>query len=104
MLVNIKTIPGGKGYERPDFDKMFVLGMMERTLEARKESFTKSLLESIEIHELAPEGWSTLSLSNEALIIDGKKQPKKWLKEYLSLYKEWVGEPLPEGKVIELKN
>lgn len=102
VLVTIVTSPGKKGYVRPKVD-LVPDNYDERIELERKEVFSKQLLNSLEEEQLLKDGWKTVKLSTESLLIDGKKQSKRTLKKYLKLYEETVGKPLSKNTTIELK-
>lgn len=102
LLVLVKTAPGEKGYMRPIISvaQPLITDVSELELQER---FAKLLIDTMTEDELAPKGWSSLELSTESFLIDGKKQPKKVLKKYLKLYEDFTGKALIKGKVIELQ-
>ncbi len=102
VLVTIVTSPGKTGYVRPVID--FVPNNRDELLELeRKQVFSKQLLNSLEEEQLLKDGWKTVKLSTESLLINGKKQPKKTLKKYLKLYEKVMGKPLSKNTTVELK-
>lgn len=102
VLVTIVTSPGKTGYVRPVID--FVPNNRDELLELeRKQIFSKQLLNWLEEEQLLKDGWKTVILSTESLLIDDKKQSKKTLKKYLRLYEEVMGKPLSKNTTVELK-
>ncbi|GAB5524674.1 MAG: hypothetical protein Roseis2KO_25460 [Roseivirga sp.] len=102
VLVMIVTSPGKKGYVRPKIDLAPDNYDKQIDLE-RQEVFSKQLLSSLEEEQLLKDGWKTVKLSTESLLIDDKKQSKKTLKKYLRLYEETMGKPLSKNTTVELK-
>lgn len=104
VLVEVTTAPGGKNYKRPSFvqAKMTVSTNAEIKLR-NEEQFSKMLLENILLDKLVEKGWSTMSLSTEAFIINGQKQSDKVHKRYLKMYKKLMGKALLKNQTIEFR-
>lgn len=102
VLVEIVTVPGKKGYQRPKVE-LIRNNFKRASNHELEERFSKLLIESLEKEKLISDDWKTIELSTETFLINNKKQSRKALKKYLKLYEETTGKPLAKGKTIELQ-